>query len=74
MGGIKNIYEILLEQGYSKQSIHKVLHTIILAQIKDKQPPHNFLQSVKKFRLNPLSGNALSLLKTLFIKKPKNPV
>jgi hypothetical protein len=70
----KNIYEQLLEEGVPKETLHKVLHTIMLAQIKDKKSPRRFLCRIKKPRLTPLSGFALSLLKTLFIRKPKNPV
>ena len=69
-----NIYEKLLAKGVPKQTLHKLLHTVVLAQIKDKKSSRNFIDAIKKLRLNLLSGSALSLLKTLFIRKPKNPV
>ena len=59
--------------GYEKKSIDKVLHYLVMAKIKEDKKNYG-IPRIKKFRLNPLSSGALSLLKTLFIRKPKNPV
>ncbi len=68
----KNIYKSLLDNGYSKEDIHQAIHSYFTVR---KSATHkNLIPIAKKIRLNLLSGFALSLLKTLFIKKPKNPV
>ncbi len=83
----KNLYERLLEQGVPKQNLHKILHYLLMEQIKNspklkppfaakiKRLPLNIFQSLKNLKLNTLlKDKALTLLKTQFAKKPKNPV
>lgn len=78
----KHIYEQLLEQGVPKETLDKLVHFIILEQIKNKKLTHQTKNTSPKifFQFKPfhllkhLSGKALCLLKTQFIKKPKNPV
>lgn len=83
----QNIYEQLLAKGYTKQSIHKVLHTLILEDIKQqklyekKSFAGKMLWHIKRFvgrnilqPLNHITATGLFLLKTQFIKKPKSPV
>jgi hypothetical protein len=73
--------------GIPKCSLDFILHYLTLQKIRyDKHPhlplpfyykrhPHFLFQYHKNFRLvSRLKGSALSLLKTQFAKKPKNPV
>jgi hypothetical protein len=82
----ENLYEDLLAKGYTKQSIHKVLHALILEDIKQqrlyekKSFAGKMLWHVKRFfehkilqPLNHITATGLFLLKTQFAKKPKNP-
>lgn len=46
----KNIYERLLEQGVPKQTLDKLLHLIILEQIKEKQLSQRKISSPSKQR------------------------
>jgi|GEM_PF-6862177 len=62
----KNKYEELLKEGYTSQEIHSVFQKFILAETAAREKRRALRQSI--------SGSALSLLKTLFFKKPKNPV
>lgn len=82
----ENLYEDLLAKGYSKQSIHKVLHALVLEDIKQqrlyeqKSFAGKMVWHINRFvshkLLHPLqhiTAAGLCLLKTQFIKKPKNP-
>jgi len=79
----ENVYERLLAQGYSKREIHSALHKYILAEIQYTkatgythtalhQKPSLF-SKVSHF-LKSLVSAMVSLIKTQFAKKPKNPV
>lgn len=83
----QNIYEVLLSRGIPKSVLDSILNYLIQQQRAAIKPSasKNFNQSVhhpwflyhyyKNFRLViRLRGAALSLLKSGFIKKPKNPV
>ena len=76
----KNIYESLLQQGYSKQEIDAVLHKLVLHQQQQKKKqrlrfssasplPIKVIQLLKR-----ITATGLYLLKTQFAKKPKNPI
>jgi len=82
----KNIYQPSLT-GIPKRSLDNILHYLTVQKIHhDKHPhlptpfyhkrhPHFLFQYHKSFRLvSRLKGSALSLLKTQYAKKPKNPV
>lgn len=83
----KDLYRQLLEQGYSKQSIHKVLHHLVLEDIKQqrlyekKSVAGKTVWHIKRFfqyklyrSLQHITAKGLFLLKTQFAKKPKNPI
>lgn len=86
MPGSKNIYESLLQQGYSKQEIDGAMHKYLLNKIalkkayKKLSPAGKVLWRVKHFSwrakwfLKVLTAKGLMLLKTQFAKKPKNPI
>lgn len=80
-----DIYEQLLQKGFTKRDIHSVLHKCMLLQIeeeKKKTAAHQQNQRNSKTNLfykashylKNLTGKALCFLKTQFAKKPKNPV
>ena len=83
-----DIYQQLLDKGYSKQSIHKVLHHLILEDIKQqrlyeqKSIAEKTVWHIKRFfqqhilvrLLKHITAKGLFLLKTQFAKKPKQPV
>lgn len=73
-----NIITRLEKQGYTRQEIHELVHKLILLQIAEKKKRrHNkYLRpfySVRHF-LNLVKGKALSMLRSQFAKKPKQPV
>ncbi len=84
----ENIYEQLLAKGYSKQSIHTVLHHLVLEDLKlqrqyekksfaGKTAWHikRFFHQHKLLRfLKHITAKGLYLLKTQWAKKPKQPV
>ena len=84
----KDIYQQLLEKGYSKQSIHKVLHHLVLEDIRQqrfyekKSIAGKTVWHIKRFfqqhtllrLLKHITAKGLFLLKTQFAKKPKQPV
>ncbi|MFT4152358.1 hypothetical protein [Parafilimonas sp.] len=83
----ENLYEDLLAKGYSKQSIHKVLHALVLEDIKQqklydkKSFAGKMVWHINRFvnhkLLHPLqhiTAAGLCLLKTQFAKKPKQPI
>lgn len=84
----KNLYHQLLEKGYSKQSIHKVLHALVMEDIKQQRLYEKksfagktawhikrFFQQHKLFRfLKHITAKGLFLLKTQWAKKPRNPI
>ena len=101
-----NIYESLLQQGYSKREVHAVLQKCVLEIIRKenegstdnkeiasqantqsfktarkdditpaKNHPHPLVYFLRKVNIRKhVIGKALSLLKSQFAKKPKNPV
>jgi hypothetical protein len=80
-----DIYEQLLQKGFSKQDIHAAIHKFMLMEIAEKKKQataHKKSQrSIKtslffkaSHYLKNFSGKALCFLKTQFAKKPKNPV
>lgn len=78
-----NIYQQLLQKGFTKRDIHDALHKTITLQIQHNKatgcrhtPLHKKLSVVSKeshFLKNLISA-AVSFIKTQFAKKPKNPV
>ena len=81
----QDIYQQLLQKGFSKRDIHAVLHKCMLLEIEEKKKrvaAHKKNQrSIKTFLfykashyLKNLAGKALCYLKMGFAKKPKNPV
>ncbi|HVX50714.1 MAG TPA: hypothetical protein VHB48_11190 [Chitinophagaceae bacterium] len=80
-----DIYQQLLQKGFSKKDIHAVLHKCIMLQIEEeKQKAAAYKKTLPNASTNlfykanhylkNLTGNALSFLKSQFAKKPKNPV
>ena len=81
----QDIYQQLLQKGFSKRDIHAVLHKCILFEIEEKKKQaaaHKKNKSNNKTNLfykashylKNLTGKALCYLKMGFAKKPKNPV
>lgn len=76
----KNIYESLLQQGYSKQEVDTLLHKLTLLRIQQKKKQLHKLSFISSFSIKTLlllkhiTATGLYLLKTQFAKKPKNPV
>ncbi len=83
----KNLYHQLLEKGYSKQSIHKVLHGLVMEDIRQqrlyekKSFAGKMLWHTKRFFqhklhrfLKHITAKGLFLLKTQWAKKPRNPI
>ena len=85
---IKQIsYETLLAMGIPKATLHRILHHFVLQMAASNNTlptpnPHpnriwhyyKSLQLKNRLCTNAPSNNSLSLLKTNFAKKPKNPV
>lgn len=82
----KNTYSPPILTSIPKRSLHRILHYLLLQQIKNsKQPashssfsykrhPYFLFQYHKNFQLiSRLKGTALCLLQTQYAKKPKNP-
>ena len=78
-----NLYQSLLNKGFSKQEIHSALHKFMLHQIQHEQASgykHKALHekpslfAKESHFLKSLSSAVISFLKTQFAKKPKNPV
>lgn len=87
LGSSEITYETLLAMGIPKATLHRILHHFVLqiAAANNTLPnpnPHPFriwqyyknLQLKNRLCTNAPSNNSLSLLKTNFAKKPKNPV
>jgi hypothetical protein len=84
MDSAKDVYQKLLQGGFSKQEIDSALHKSVLLRSINKSktgtyPGRNHLDpDVRFFNKinipNLLVGKALSLLKSQFAKKPKDPV
>jgi hypothetical protein len=81
----KNIYDELLQKGFSKQDIHAAIHKFMLMEIAEKKKQaakhktdlpntKTFLFYKASHYLKSLTGKALCFLKMGFAKKPKNPV
>ena len=80
----ENIYQQLLQKGFTKRDIHAALHKCMLFEIEEKKKKATHkknLPNTKTFLfykashyLKNFTGKALSFLKTQFAKKPKNPV
>ncbi|QEC69316.1 hypothetical protein FRZ67_19125 [Panacibacter ginsenosidivorans] len=80
----KNIYEMLLQKGISQQELHTFMYKFIMMEIEERRAKEAaasknkfriFFRSLKNGSLfKKLKGKALSLLKTQYAKKPKNPV
>jgi hypothetical protein len=82
----KNLYEQLLEKGFSKQDIHSAIYNSIMHRAACKKayqqlsPTGKIHWRIKKYSeqvtgsLLRLTDKGLILLKTQFAKKPKNPV
>ena len=80
-----DIYQQLLQKGFTKRDIHAVLRKCIMLQIEEKKQkgaaykktlPNastNLFYKANHYLKN-LTGKALCFLKMGFAKKPKNPV
>lgn len=79
-----NICDKLLLMGYSKQELDLALHKFVLWERMEAKRCLKGTSTLSSYPLTPLAknrnkrkhvvGQALSLLKTQFAKKPKNPV
>ncbi|MEP6748458.1 MAG: hypothetical protein ABJB86_12075 [Bacteroidota bacterium] len=79
----ENLCDQLLAKGYSKQDIHSAMYKYMLLQIQHKKATGNkrialhekpSLCSKATHFLKSLVSAMVSLIKTQFAKKPKNPV
>jgi hypothetical protein len=79
----QDIYQQLLQKGFSKQDIHAAMHKFMLLQIQHSKatgckdtPLHKKPSAVSKEShfLKNLISTMVSFIKTQFAKKPKNPV
>jgi hypothetical protein len=78
-----DIYQQLLQKGFTKRDIHAALHKAMMLQIQHNKatdcnhiPLHKKPSAVFKelhFLKNLISA-VISFIKTQFAKKPKNPV
>ncbi|QEC67925.1 hypothetical protein FRZ67_11665 [Panacibacter ginsenosidivorans] len=73
------LFAQLEQQGYSRQELHALLHKIVLheaTQCRGKRSRNKFSKLYHRtvYFFNQLSGKALSMLRSQFAKKPKNPV
>ena len=78
-----NLYQSLLKKGYTKQQIHAAMHKFMLLQIQQDKATgckHSALHKKPSLFardshfLKNLISKIVSLLKSQFAKKPKNPV
>lgn len=84
--GGNTLYHQLLAKGYAKEHIHSLFHKIIIHRAASKKAykqlslackikwhSKRYLEQVTGFFIH-LTAKGLTLLKTQFAKKPKNPV
>lgn len=79
----EKLYERLLAQGYTKREIHGAMYRFMLLEIQHRKATDHPYTSVDKNRslcsktthfLKSLVSTMVSLIKTQFAKKPKNPI
>jgi hypothetical protein len=79
----KDIYQQLLQKGFTRRDIHSALHKAIMLQIQHNKatgcehtPLHKKPSAVSKEShfLKSFISKMVSFIKTQFAKKPKNPV
>ncbi len=82
----ENLYQKLLDSGFTKQEIDSVIHKLTLLRLADKKKyeqlsfagklrwhVQNNSQQATRF-LQRLTSKGLMLLKTQWAKKPRNPI
>lgn len=79
----KNIYNYLLQKGYTRQQVHAAMHKYMLWQLQQQKATarkHKTLYekpslfAKESHFLKSLLSTIVSFIKTQFAKKPKNPV
>jgi hypothetical protein len=80
----KDIYQMLLQKGIPQRDLHAFMYKIFMMEIEERKAnqsaaPKNrisiFFRSLQNGNFSKkLKDKALSLLKTQYAKKPKNPV